>query len=77
MFAKQGCQKCFGNNVSKAANEWLSWLGVPNDKKHREVRIYVNGVSKSGRKKYYKVDGLDPEKKIIFEFLGNYYHRKP
>lgn len=54
-----------------AQNDWLDFLGVPDDEDHREVIIDLKDNVKSGK---VVVDGYDPEKKIIYEFLGDYWH---
>lgn len=61
-----GCPHC-GRIVSKVATTWLNSMGLPNDPEHREVTVV-------GR---YKVDGYDPEHKIIYEFLGDLWHGHP
>ena len=61
-----GCPYCF-NTISKKENIFLdNYLKLPNDLDHRQVKI--------GKK---RVDGYDPENKIIYEFLGDYFHGNP
>ena len=55
-----------GNNQSSGETKWLDMIGVPNDKKHRQVRIYK-----------YIVDGFDPDYNYIYEFCGDFYHGNP
>lgn len=57
----RGCQKCT-HTISKPETDFLDFINV----KHRNVPI-----------KPYKVDGLDKEKNIIYEFLGDYWHGNP
>lgn len=64
-----GCLKCNGK-TSKIANEWLDLLDI----KIREQNIYLS--SKPGRKNL-PVDGYDHDNKIVYEFLGDYFHGNP
>jgi hypothetical protein len=64
-----GCPHCFGR-VSKAETDWLNSLGIPNDSKHRQVKIKLG-------KKYLTVDGLNPTTKTVYEYLGDYWHGNP
>lgn len=66
VISKSGCSKCKSFS-SKIENEWLDQIGIPNDRNHRQVFIKINN-------KKYRVDGYDPEHKIIYEFLGDYWH---
>jgi Mn-dependent DtxR family transcriptional regulator len=52
------------NRQSNISTTFLDYAGVPNDDKHREVKI--------GR---YHVDGLVG--KTIFEFYGDFFHANP
>lgn len=61
-----GCPHC-SRSVSMAAKIWLTSMGLPDDTRHREVTV-------AGR---YKVDGYDPEHKIVYEFLGALWHGHP
>ena len=49
----------------------MNFLGIPDDAEHREVIINLNDDIKSGK---VVVDGYDPEQKIVYEFLGDYWH---
>jgi hypothetical protein len=66
----KGCLHCGIGNSSKKERQWLDLCGVPNDRLHRNVLITI-----SGRK--FCVDGLFRDQKIIYEFLGNYWHGHP
>ena len=66
-----GCPKCT-HIVSKPSQEWLDSIGIPNDKEHREVSIYL---IIDGKKKKYIADGL--KEKTIYEWYGDYYHGNP
>lgn len=65
-----GCKKCI-TQVSKGETQWLNSLGIPNDPDHRQVTIKI------AKDKWFLVDGLDPENKIIYEFNGDWYHGNP
>lgn len=62
----RGCKLCI-HTVSKGETEWLDFLKIPNNSKHRNVIIDIPG-------RYFKVDGFDPENKIVYEYLGDYFH---
>jgi len=65
----KGCSKCV-NQISKPEFQWLNSLNLPDDKEHRQVSLRING-------KLYKVDGLDPHTKTIYEFYGDFFHGNP
>jgi hypothetical protein len=60
-----GCIKCI-SLVSKKETKWLNYMGLPDDKEHRQVHILGK-----------KVDGFDPINNIIYEFYGDYWHGNP
>lgn len=62
---KCGCPEC-GHPFSRAENEFLSYLKIPDDINHRQVMIFRKIV-----------DGYIPEEKTIYEFLGDYWHGNP
>lgn len=64
-----GCVKC-SSSVSIKETKWLHFMKVPNDSLHRNVNIYL------GNKKL-NVDGYLSESKIVYEFLGDYWHGNP
>lgn len=66
---KCGCPQC-SKKISFIENQWLKSLKIPNNKKHRQVKIKVNNLT-------YKADGYDPKTKTIYEFYGDYYHGNP
>lgn len=66
---KRGCTIC-GKKMRIKQNLWLDYLGIPNDKKHREVSIKINGVN-------FKPDGFDKKTMTIYEFNGDYWHGNP
>lgn len=62
-----GCPKCI---KTYKQNKWLNYLGLPDDKLHREVTIKI------GNKKF-RVDGYSPELKTVYEFNGDSWHGNP
>ena len=58
------CPKCKGP-ISNQETIWLAHLNIPDDKDHRQVKIFC-GENK------YRVDGfLD---NTVYEYLGDYWH---
>lgn len=66
----QGCKYCSVGNSSKKEQLWLDDCGVPNDQKHRNVFIHIGG-------KKLCVDGVYQEQKVVYEFLGDFWHGHP
>jgi hypothetical protein len=64
------CLRCSNGNSSKKEKLWLDICSVPNDPLHRNVKIIINN-------KTYKVDGFFKKEKIIYEFLGDFWHGHP
>lgn len=62
-----GCPNC-GYNSSKPEKLWLDSLGIPDECRNLTIRV--------GSKRF-KVDGLDIENKIIYEFNGDFWHGNP
>lgn len=62
--------KTLGKSISSKETKWLDSLGIPNDKRHRQVLLSVNNVQ-------YIVDGFNPETNTVYEFLGDYWHGNP
>lgn len=69
IIGKQGCPHCV-HRISKKETTWLNFIGIPNDKEHRNVLLYL------GDRKI-KADGYDPITKTVYEFYGDYYHGHP
>jgi hypothetical protein len=69
-YDESGCPICT-KTCSKVEKQWLDYIGIPNDGKHRQVAIKV------GRKKAFKVDGFDPATNTIYEFYGDFWHGHP
>jgi hypothetical protein len=69
IIGKQGCPHCV-HHISVGETEWLDYLGLPNDKEHRNVFIKLGDRS-------IKADGYDPDTKTVYEFYGDYYHGNP
>lgn len=63
-----GCQKCAKRNVSKIETSWLDSLNIPQE--FRRQILYIDN------KQFYP-DAIDKEKKIIWEFYGDYWHGNP
>lgn len=71
-FENGGCRGCsYVKRKSGPADEWLAFLGIPNDNQHREVRIDVE------KGQYYFLDGYDPVNNIGYDFYGDYWHGNP
>lgn len=66
----RNCAKC-SKSISDPEMRWLQENNIPDDKEHRQVFLWMS------KNKKYKVDGYDSENKIVYEFLGDYWHRKP
>lgn len=64
-----GCKKC-SHTISKKETDWLNSLNVPNSPKNRNVSFRINN-------KLFNVDGYLPECKIVYEFLGDFWHGNP
>lgn len=65
-----GCPKCV-SSISKLECDWLNFIGIIDDKKHRQTKIIISG------NKRFKVDGFDPINNTIYEFYGDYWHGNP
>ena len=64
------CLRCSVGNSSRKEKLWLDYCNVPNSPLHRNVTININN-------KIYKVDGLFKEEKVVYEFLGDFWHGHP
>jgi hypothetical protein len=65
------CYRCAKRgNTSKVEQQWLDIMGVPNDILHRNVRFKLGD-------KFIRVDGYYGEGKIVYEFLGDFWHGNP
>lgn len=64
-----GCPKCH-TMISGQELEWLKYIGVPDDKQHRQVKIDLED-------KYILVDGFDPDTNTVYEFHGDFWHGNP
>ena len=60
----KGCRKCVGN-ISKMETAWLDSLLVPQE--FRQKTIKING-------KNFHTDAADIDKKIVWEFYGDFWH---
>jgi len=68
--AQSGCPNCSGANISKQERKWLQYIELPDDNKHRQVNLNIDG-------KKYRVDGFDPSTNTVYEFNGTWYHGHP
>ncbi len=59
-----GCIKC-SHLISKVETKWLDEQNV--SKEYRQFKINID-------KKWFKVDGFNPETNTIYEFFGDYFH---
>jgi G:T-mismatch repair DNA endonuclease (very short patch repair protein) len=67
LMGDHGCLLCAPSPISSISQKWLSVLFIEN----REHTIVV----KDGIR--YRVDGFSPAEKIVYEFLGDFYHGNP
>lgn len=58
-----GCPKC-GRVISKPEIEFLNALSIPKEDMQQRIKNFV-------------VDGIDRNKKIAYEFLGDFWHGNP
>jgi hypothetical protein len=69
IIGKQGCPHCV-HRISKGETDWLNFIGLPNDKLHRNVLLRLDD-------RKIKADGYDPATATVYEFYGDYYHGNP
>lgn len=62
------CTDCRIKTSSKSEVLWLDSLGLPSSNRN----VYVQFGSK-----IYCVDGIDYERKIVYEFYGDFFHGNP
>ena len=65
-FKGRGCPICNKGPVSKSSQDWLDSLNI----NVREHKIEVGDS-------FIRVDGFCPREKIVYEFLGDYWHGNP
>lgn len=70
LHADQGCPRCDINNISKKEKQWLDKMNLPDDKFHRQVKLYVNN-------QVFVVDGYNSQTNTVYEFLGDFWHGNP
>jgi len=63
----RGCPRCI---KTYKQHKWLDFIGLPNDKTHREVTLKI------GSKKF-RVDGYNSKIKTVYEFNGDSWHGNP
>lgn len=61
--AGQGCPRCT-TNVSNKEVAFLDFLLVPDENRQKRIKNFL-------------VDGFLPDKKLIYEFLGDFWHGNP
>jgi hypothetical protein len=66
-----GCNKC-SYAYHKDENEWLDYIGLPDDSNHRQVSIKIPDL-----KRPIRADGFDLKTQTIYEYYGDYYHGNP
>lgn len=64
----RGCKMCIERTKSKPEQLWLDSLDIPLDARNRYVMF---------GSKYFCVDGVDYENKIVYEFYGDFFHGNP
>lgn len=64
------CPRCSVGNSSRKEKLWLDYCNVPNKPSYRNVSLNINN-------KIYKVDGFFKKEKLIYEFLGDFWHGHP
>lgn len=62
------CKKCVDRTTSKPEQKWLDELNVDISNRNQYLKI---------ENKTFCVDGLDIDKKIIYEFYGDFFHGNP
>lgn len=64
----RGCKKCIIYTKSNQETKWLDLMSI--EEKNRNVYI------KCGEKTYC-VDGIDLDKKLVYEYYGDFFHGNP
>lgn len=66
----RGCKYCSVGNSSKKEQLWLDYCKVPNISSHRNVYLTIGNRN-------FCVDGIFQSEKVIYEFLGDFWHGHP
>jgi hypothetical protein len=66
--AGNGCPNCAISSTSEREVEWLDYLGIPEEWRQVKLPISRRGL---------RVDAVDRERKIVYEFYGDYFHGNP
>ena len=66
----RGCSHCTPN-VSGIEIEWLNYINVPQQYRHKTIKYGENN------KKWFFVDAYDPNTNTIYEFHGDLWHGNP
>lgn len=64
----RGCKKCINHTSSNKESKWLDYMKISKENRN----VYMNFKNKT-----YCVDGINKEKKIIYEFYGDFFHGNP
>ena len=62
-----GCSRC-SRSVSKAETEWLDYLNIPLEYRHKTLKI---------GNRLFKPDAVNKDGKIVYEFNGDFWHGNP
>jgi hypothetical protein len=63
-----GCPRC-GHTTSRPSSMWLDKLGVPNELREKTIILPCG--------KRYRADAYNPERQIVYEFWGDFWHGNP
>lgn len=64
----RGCKMCAERTKSKPEQLWLDSLDIPIESRNKYVMF---------GSKYFCVDGIDYENRIVYEFYGDFFHGNP
>jgi hypothetical protein len=67
--AGSGCPKC--SNRYRMQDAWLDHLGLPDDRFHRQVKLFMEDGS------FIVADGYDATTLTVYEFWGDKWHGNP
>ena len=70
-FNGQKCLLCYREHyISRQEAKWLDELNILTLKRQQRVYVFED------KRKYFVVDGYDPSTNTVYEYLGDYWHRK-
>lgn len=64
-----------GSSVSEA--RWLNKMETVFSSKIIREQLIYGPIIQGNRRQIYVVDGYIPQTRVVFEYLGNYYHGNP